>query len=113
MGHVAVTSALSASRFSGFGRARSGETVIHPPAAAGDLDVRVARQLGFEAGEARAHLPLQAGDEQVGIERQAERLVVGLAPLGEVRRQVFVRVAITIGADDPDLLGAQPLSQRL
>ncbi|WP_372450062.1 hypothetical protein [Paraburkholderia aspalathi] len=53
------------------------------------------------------------GYEQFDIRRVPKRLVVSLAPLAEIRRQIIVRIAVAFGTDHPDFLAQQPLTQRL
>jgi hypothetical protein len=78
-----------------------------------DADERVDRQTGVQHPERFSHFGLKIGDVPLRIERQIQRLIISRSPRTEVGRKVVVRVAIPIGADDPDLLAAHFLAKRL
>jgi hypothetical protein len=80
-----------------------------PAAAVGDLKPVQVWQRLVEGGQLGAQLPPEAVDESGGVEGLVQHLVV-LGPVGlEVGGQVLVRVPPLVGADDPDLLAAQPV----
>lgn len=84
-----------------------------PAAALGtDTNIRVLFQPG-EGAQRFAHLGLQVGDKAIRVKREIQRLVVVVAVLVKVGRQVIVGLAIAVRADHPDFLAAQPLAQRL
>ena len=66
-----------------------------------------------QRGELGAHLLAQPGGERLGVQGLAQLVVVLGAVDLEVGREVFVGVSPFVRADDPDLLAAQPLAQRL
>jgi hypothetical protein len=60
-----------------------------------------------------AHLRLNVGDEAIGFERQVQRLVIRGSLRLEVGRHVVVRVPVAIGADHPDFLAPQLVTERV
>jgi hypothetical protein len=83
------------------------------PLAGGDPQPIQAGKRVVQRGELGAHLLPQLCGERRGVQRLVQ-LVVMLDPVGlEVGWKVFVGVAPLVRADDPDLLAAQPLAQRL
>ena len=112
--HFDCNSALILTMLSGSGWASSGVSVIQllPRLS----PIRTSALLGNPASRAaklRAHFRLDALDETIGLDRQIQRRVIGRALGLEVGGQVFVGVAVTVGADDPDFLAAQLLAQCL
>ena len=56
---------------------------------------------------------LEGGDEGVGIEGLLERLVIRQALGGKVSGEVIIRIALTLGALDPDLFTTDALTQGM
>ena len=111
--HRAAISFFSRRRLRGSGAASSGVSLIAPSRALGDLQPVQAGQRVVQGVELGAHLLAQLGDERRRVQRLAQAgVVLGAARL-EVGGQVLVGVAPPVGADDPDLLAAQLLAQRL
>jgi hypothetical protein len=101
-------------RLGGSGTAASGEADgALAVAALHDADVGIGWQCAIEHCQRVRHLLLQAGDEGVRVQRLAQGLVVGLAAHCEVGRQIIIRIAVAIGASDPDLLAAHPFAHGL
>ena len=71
----------------------------------------VAGQRRVQLAQRRLDPVLQVGHEGAGVLGEIKARVVGRALGLEVLRQILVRVAVAVGADDPDLLGPQPLAQ--
>jgi len=72
-----------------------------------DLQPPQVRHLLVQRRQLGAHLFAQLIDEHRRVQVLAQLAVVLLASLGEIRRQVLVRVTPRIGADHPDLLATQ------
>jgi hypothetical protein len=81
--------------------------------AVGDPQPVQAGQRVVQGGELGAHLLPQPGGERGGVQRLVELLVVLGAVDLEVAGEILVGVAPLLRAEDPDLLAAQPLAQRL
>ncbi|GAA1323587.1 hypothetical protein GCM10009647_058560 [Streptomyces sanglieri] len=79
-------------------------------------DVHPARgaqlQRGVEAGQRLAQPLLQGLDELLRVLRLADRVVVHIAVVLEVRRQIVLRVPPPVRARHPDLPPAQRVPQR-
>jgi hypothetical protein len=83
-----------------------------PAAARGpNAHVRIFLQTSIQGTQCLAHLALHLTDKTIRIQRQIQRFVVFVAVRIEISRQILIRVAIAIGADDPDFLAAQLLAQ--
>src|SRR5262245_61271795 len=78
-----------------------------------DADLAIPRESSVQQVEGLGHRLLEVGDELLGLPRLLEGLVVFGPPCLEVGREVVIRVAAAVRPDDPDLLAAQPLPQRL
>ena len=85
-----------------------------PAAAALEYEnIGVGGQPGIEHGERLGHVFLHARNESVGVPGKPEGGIVFVPSGLEVRWQIFVGIAISIGTFDPDLLATQPLPQCL
>ena len=60
-----------------------------------------------------SHLLLQTDYESVGLKGQVERLIVYGTLRLKIGGQVLVRITVAVGANNPNLLAAQLLAQRL
>jgi hypothetical protein len=56
---------------------------------------------------------LQTRNELLGVLGLVQSLVEGYAVRVEVRRQIFIGIAVAVGALDPNFLAAQALAQHL
>ena len=113
IGQVATVSALTAVKFGASGRGSNGVTVIQAsfPRFRSISDAAVARHADVENLERLAHFDLEIGDEAIRVERQLQRPIIRCALRLEVGREILVRVAISVGADDPDLLAPKLVAQ--
>ena len=76
-----------------------------------DVEVRIFLQAAIQDIQRLPHFVLQLGDETICIEREIQCFVVFVAVCLKIGGQILIRVAITIGADDPDFLAAQLFTQ--
>src|SRR5258708_10465711 len=60
-----------------------------------------------------SYLLLQTDYESVGLKGQVERLIVSGTLRLKIGGQVLVRITVAVGANNPNLLAAQLLAQRL
>ena len=63
--------------------------------------------------EFASQLLAKVAHEDARVTGQVQRVVIMVAPLCKVLRQVLIRVPVPVGALDPDLSGADTVSQRL
>ena len=78
-----------------------------------NLDARILRHSLVQHAQGIRDCFLQPVDERFHILRQLQRFIVGGAAGLEVGWQIFVWVAETVSANDPDFLAAQAFAQRL
>jgi len=78
-----------------------------------ESNLRISRQTFVQRIEGVAHRLLQACDELIRIPGLAQLLIIGCLIGGEVRWQILVWIAVTVGAFNPDLLAAQALTEHL
>jgi len=82
-------------------------------AAGSQFNLGVARQPLVELSQCFSHCLLDRGDKYVGVLRELEGIVVDSALAIEIGGQVIVRIAVAIGAFDPNLFAPQPFTQGL
>jgi hypothetical protein len=78
-----------------------------------DPDELIGWHARIQGPERLAHFDLEIGEEAIGFERQLQCLIIRYALGLEIRREVLIGVAISVGTDDPDLFAAQLFAKGL